>query len=165
MLLDDFVVPILASGHFSNLRSLHLYWEGPGSNDITTAHVAHIFEESLPLIETITTLEQLCIGAGNRFGWRKQWLVNHEAIRTHFQHLAGLRKLALRRDTYTPQTPGFDPEDYYQDRYNASPSDAIVRSRSDLDEQMNWFQHAQERMRARKMFVNGGPNSPYDSLN
>jgi hypothetical protein len=59
-----------------------------------------VAEESLATIGAIVSLKQLRLTAGCNIGWRQQWLVDHEALRTHLRGLKNLRTLAICRDTY-----------------------------------------------------------------
>jgi hypothetical protein len=95
--LDRFIIPTLSSLDFSNLASLFLVWGG--------APNAQIPEESLR-IGQLASLEQLSPCAGKTFGWRHQWLVDHDKLRHHLSQLKGLTKLALVRDTYPVPLPG-----------------------------------------------------------
>ena len=84
------LLPLLSTS-FWHLKSLHLQWPEATTTIPTVA---------LQLISTITTLEQLQLSAGCRFGWRHDWLINHEEMRRYLGFLQGLKKLAFSRDTY-----------------------------------------------------------------
>jgi hypothetical protein len=74
---------------------------------------------AIALISRMRTLEQLCLGAGNQIGWKKNWLIDHELIRNHLSNLPRLKKLAFQRDSYKLTTfLGYiDYERYYEDRF------------------------------------------------
>ncbi|KAK3349672.1 hypothetical protein B0T25DRAFT_610573, partial [Lasiosphaeria hispida] len=55
---------------------------------------------SLAAIGSIGSLEQIWLSAGWQFGWRHQWLIDHNAVRSCLQRLAKLKRLAISRDTY-----------------------------------------------------------------
>ena len=93
------VVSIL-SRSFSHLRSLRLTWDGTS-----------IPRDALRLIGTITSLEQICLGAGITVGWRHSFLIDHGAIRHNLASLRNLRKIAFHRDTYDAE----DPDHYYEE--------------------------------------------------
>ncbi|KAL8838638.1 MAG: hypothetical protein Q9170_002046 [Blastenia crenularia] len=91
--LEERILPLLAH-QFSNLRSLYLIWD---SKDIP--------QTSLDSISKITTLEQLSISAGEQYGWRHDWYIDHDTLRAHLCQLKSLKRLAVSRDTYS--TAGF----------------------------------------------------------
>jgi hypothetical protein len=90
----------LLSRSFSRLRSLRLTW-----ND------TFIPGDELRLIGTITSLEQICLSAGEVFGWRHSFQIDHGAIRHNLASLSNLRRIAFDRDTY--DTSAENPGDYY----------------------------------------------------
>jgi hypothetical protein len=114
--MDSCLLPCLSDGRWSNLTSLMLAWEGPGMNDATQPNIVNITAESLVAIGKIESLEQLYISAGIPNGWRHQWLIDHDVLRSSLGGLRKLRRLALSRDTYFP--PGGLPyshvEGYYE---------------------------------------------------
>ncbi|MCJ1383632.1 hypothetical protein MMC17_006746 [Xylographa soralifera] len=102
-LLETKIIPLLAKC-FHNLSSLSLTWEGRS-----------ITKNALERIGTLRGLQQLHLSSGQGFGWRHNWFVDHEAIRSNLSNLKNLRNLALSRDTYRTN---FDAlEDYYNDRF------------------------------------------------
>ncbi|EME80787.1 uncharacterized protein MYCFIDRAFT_165651, partial [Pseudocercospora fijiensis CIRAD86] len=76
-LLDDEIIPTLATGNFTNLKSLALNYEGPGTDDETRPHNGTISAQSLAAIATISSLEQLWLTVGIEYGSRTQWLIDH----------------------------------------------------------------------------------------
>ncbi|KAL3484464.1 hypothetical protein BJX62DRAFT_243893 [Aspergillus germanicus] len=80
---------ISALGALSNLKVLSLEWDG-----------TRIPESSLSALSSLVTLEQLHITSGNQGGWKHDWFVDHDIIRSNLSPLQKLKKLALTRDTY-----------------------------------------------------------------
>ncbi|KAM5376942.1 hypothetical protein ACJZ2D_005286 [Fusarium nematophilum] len=107
--LDRYIIPALTSHDFSTLRSLSLAWVGGSIDDSTRPHGVHVPKAALAAIGALVSLEQLSLCAGISFGWRHQWLVDHDELRGHLGKLKSLRKLALVRDTY-PVLLGLDVE-------------------------------------------------------
>ncbi|KAK1243958.1 hypothetical protein MKX08_002096 [Trichoderma sp. CBMAI-0020] len=132
--LDRLVVPILAEGGFNNLRCLSLAWGGEGVSDLTTSHEFHIPEAAIMTLGTIASLERLSLRAGNNFGWRHQWLIDHDKLRQHLRPLSRLKMLALVRDTYPISSfSHMDVEQYYSLRLVGESERADARARVDLD--------------------------------
>ncbi|KAL7905338.1 hypothetical protein GGI35DRAFT_145158 [Trichoderma velutinum] len=124
-LLDQQILPTLASGEWSNLTSLSISWrylENASSSGTEQAYT-HIAAESLAAITRIKSLEQLCLSAGEAIdeaaGWRQYWLPDHNDLRIRLQGLDNLQKLAFSRDTYKipDEIPFRDIESYYDDRW------------------------------------------------
>lgn len=134
--LDRYIIPALASQDFSNLRSLSLAWGGGSMDDSTRPHDVHVPKADLATIGALISLEQLSLCAGLCVGWRHQWLVNHDELRSHFGQLNRLRKLALVRDTYPIPLPGLDVEQYYSFRFDGHQEiiDADARPELDMNE-------------------------------
>jgi hypothetical protein len=99
-------LPLLST--FSNLTSLRVVW--PPSCLLLP-------ETGLRLISNLHTLNQLGIWCGYVGGWRRNWKVDHEAIRQHLSPLKYLKKLALRGDTYDSGIHFSTFERYYVDTY------------------------------------------------
>ncbi|KAG6997818.1 hypothetical protein G7Y79_00037g073360 [Physcia stellaris] len=87
-LIESQLLPNLSKS-FSNLTSLGLVWS---ENSISETALRHI--------SSLSTLQQLHLSAGHRFGWRHDWLIDHILMRKHLSRLQGLHKLAFSRDTY-----------------------------------------------------------------
>lgn len=109
-LIGGKLLPILSKS-FSNLTSLGLVWS---ENSIS--------ETALQYISSLSTLQQLHLSAGNRSGWKHDWLIDHILMRKHLSRLQGLQKLAFSRDTYfrnsrlvqdNPEEHQYEAEDYY----------------------------------------------------
>ncbi|KAI1029083.1 hypothetical protein LB504_012984 [Fusarium proliferatum] len=134
--LNHCIIPALMSHDFSNLRSLSLAWGGGSIDESTKPHNVHVSETALATIGRLVSLEQLSLCAGYCFGWRHQWLVNHEELRRHFSELKGLKMLALVRDTYLIPFAGIDVEKYYVLRIvgEQERTDAEARPELDLNE-------------------------------
>ncbi|KAK3292027.1 uncharacterized protein B0H64DRAFT_329972 [Chaetomium fimeti] len=134
-LLDSYLLPRLSDGRWSNLTSLSLAWCQTGPLKEGAADIVTIPAKSLAAIGTITSLEQLHLSAGIPAGWRHQWLVDHDVVRSNLGGLTRLKKLALSRDTYL--VPGGLPrsrlEAYYEDRFPTL---------SDLDGAAEWHEDA-----------------------
>ena len=132
--LDHLIIPVLAEGSFGKLRCLSLAWGGEGVNDMTRPHEVHIPEAALSTIGTIGTLEQLSLRAGNEFGWRNQWLVDHDQLCQHLRNLSRLKMLALGRDTYPISPSGHvSVERYYALQLVGDSERNDARARADLD--------------------------------
>ncbi|KAL7893195.1 hypothetical protein HDV63DRAFT_387573 [Trichoderma sp. SZMC 28014] len=131
--LDRLIIPMLAEGGFNNLRCLSLAW-GEGVSDMTIPHKFQIPEEALRTIGTIVSLERLSLRAGMDFGWRHQWLVDHDKLRQHLRPLTRLKMLALARDTYPISSSSrIAAERYYSARLVGESERAVARARADLD--------------------------------
>ncbi|KAL8772283.1 MAG: hypothetical protein Q9209_002495 [Squamulea sp. 1 TL-2023] len=91
LVLEERILPLLA-GSFSNLKSLSLLW-AEEEKDISM--------QSLELISRLASLEQLHLSAGTQWGWRNDWLIDHEKLRHHLSRLPLLNKLAFSRDSYS----------------------------------------------------------------
>ncbi|ORY56661.1 uncharacterized protein BCR38DRAFT_402313 [Pseudomassariella vexata] len=131
--LDQYIIPALSDG-FSNLRSLSLAWGGGSVQEETKPHIATIPDVSLQVIGTIRSLEQLSLSAGIRVGWRAQWLVDHDNIRTHLRGLGKLKLLALNRDTYPIPLAIPDIERYYTLNLVTESEHADAWARPELDD-------------------------------
>ncbi|KAF9776878.1 hypothetical protein IL306_004870 [Fusarium sp. DS 682] len=127
--LDSRIIPVLNGPDFSSLRSLSLAW---GGGSLAGTRKLDIPTASLEVIGRITSLEQLCLSAGFRFGWRHQWIVNHDKLRRHLGQLKELKKLALFRDTYSPSIPA-DADRYYTYRFAGPKEEQDAEARPDLD--------------------------------
>ena len=126
-LLENRVLPLL-SKKFSNLTSLGLVWEG-----------VSIPESALEIISTLQTLEQLHLSAGCQFGWKHDWLIDHDSMRAHLRKLPLLKKLAFTRDSYEPRHPYTPVERYYETRLCAD-ADGHLMPYSIEDHEM-WLEH------------------------
>ncbi|KAK4124703.1 hypothetical protein N657DRAFT_654960 [Parathielavia appendiculata] len=78
-LLDSHIIPLLSDGRWSSLSSLALVWSEPRIAVETQPDNATISAASLDGVGSIESLEQLCLSAGQQFGWRHQWLIDHDA--------------------------------------------------------------------------------------
>lgn len=79
-----------------NLTSLHLAWEG-GS----------ISPDSINIIGNITSLKDLWLSAGNPYGTRLEWEIDHQLQLDAFKPLHLLETLSFSRDSY--HVPNPDP--------------------------------------------------------
>ncbi|KAL8734040.1 MAG: hypothetical protein Q9166_001801 [cf. Caloplaca sp. 2 TL-2023] len=86
--LEDQILPLLAQS-FSKLSSLSLTFDSQSIN-----------RHALETISQISTLEQLLLSAGEQYGWRYNWLIDHQAMRNHLSKLTLLKRLAFDRDSY-----------------------------------------------------------------
>ena len=105
-LLENRILPLLAQS-FSNLTSLSLVWEGQ-----------NIPHQAIEHISQITTLKQLHLSAGDQYGWRHDWLIDHQVMRKHLRNLPMLETVAFSRDSYSN---GFTTncERYYVDGWRS----------------------------------------------
>ena len=101
-LLEDRILPLLAQS-FANLTSLSLIWAA-----------LRIPFQAMESITKITTLQQMHLSAGNQFGWRHDWLIDHGIMRRYLRHLPLLKKIAFSRDSYSNGI-GATCERYYVD--------------------------------------------------
>jgi len=102
--LETRLLPLL-SRSFTHLTSLNLSWAG-----------LSISPAALQLLSTLTSLQQLQLSAGARYGWRHDWAPNHDTLRKHLSTLPNLAKLALRRDTFRPDYDWIAADSYYSAR-------------------------------------------------
>ena len=116
--LEIDLLPLLSSS-FKRLTSLCLKWEG-----------STISESALDMISSISTLEQIHLSAGEEYGWKHDWLINHNSMRRYLRKLFSLQKIAFTRDTYLTEMPWSVGNSYYVDRYVRDEGDV-----SDLDSQ------------------------------
>ena len=124
--------PLLCPDKFTKLRSLSLSWAAfkhyhGGSDPV------FVPEEALAAIGMLTSLEQLCLSAGDPGGWQVEWLIDHDTVRRHLNGLTRLKRLALCGDTYAR---GLSPElapQYYFVKPLAPDVVAAARTRPDLD--------------------------------
>lgn len=132
-LLDSHLIPLLSDGRWSNLSSLSLAWSEPAAE--TQPNMATISADSLTAVGSIESLEQLCLSAGEQFGWRHQWLIDHNAVRLCLQGLARLKRLAFSRDTYVlpDDASGPSAEGYYEYRRVTSADRNSALERPELD--------------------------------
>ncbi|KAL2192249.1 hypothetical protein P885DRAFT_48138 [Corynascus similis CBS 632.67] len=134
-LLDSHLVPLLSDGRWSNLTSLSLVWSEPGTMVEAQPDIATISAASLAAVGSIESLEQLCLSAGQQFGWRHQWLIDHNAARQCLRGLARLKRLAFSRDTYVLPDDASSPGvgQYYEHRWvtSAERNDALERPELD----------------------------------
>ena len=136
--LDRQIIPLLSGGNFTRLTSLSISWDGPGMAEETRPHIATVAASSLAAIGTISSLQQLRLCAGQEFGWRCQWLVDHDNLRTNLRGLQDLRKLALSRDTY-PIGAYPDVEEYYSAQAFFEEHEDMARERPALDVPEDWL--------------------------
>jgi hypothetical protein len=104
-LIEDKLLPLLSSS-FMALRSLSIAWD---------EETKTINESSMEMISSLKGLEQIHISAGHHWGWRHDWLVDHDLMREYLSKLPNLKKIALSRDSYHGSTIGI--EYYYEDRF------------------------------------------------
>ncbi|RFU79400.1 hypothetical protein TARUN_2855 [Trichoderma arundinaceum] len=119
--MNNQLLPLLSNGEWSYLTSLSLSWRGPEMEEETSLRIAYVTPESLDAINSISSLEQLCLGAGEFAGWRHQWLIDHNEIRSRLRGLEKLKRLAFSRDTYNnldnlDEESSRHVERYYKDR-------------------------------------------------
>ncbi|KAF5482908.1 hypothetical protein CGCF413_v015508 [Colletotrichum fructicola] len=112
--IDNHLMPCLSNGSWANLNSLSLTWKGPGMEESTRPHIARVSESALAAIGSLDTLEQLSLTAGVNCGWRRQWLIDHDAVRESLKGLTRLKRLAISRDTYPVPYNLEEPEYYYE---------------------------------------------------
>ena len=106
--LEMHVLPLLSES-FYKLTSLSLIWDDTS-----------ISEYALEQISTLKGLHQLQLSAGEQFGWKNNWLVDHDIMRRHLMKLKRLRRLAFSRDSYPSQLSREFLEDngrYYEEGF------------------------------------------------
>ncbi|RFU78049.1 hypothetical protein TARUN_4179 [Trichoderma arundinaceum] len=131
--LDRLIMPILAKGGFDNLCCLSLAWGGEGAGDVTNPPAVHIPETALMILGTIASLERLYLRAGCSFGWKHQWLVDHDQLRHHLKGLSRLKMLALVRDTYAISPLDNNTARYYSLRWVEDEEYVDAQARPHLD--------------------------------
>lgn len=82
------IIPLI-SRSFANLASLFLVWDG-----------VSIPESDVEMISRIKTLKQIHLSAGEQYGHRYDWLIEHTTLRKHLCTLPLLEKVAFSQDTY-----------------------------------------------------------------
>lgn len=134
-------------------------------------------KEALRLISTLKGLEQICLSAGQQFGWQHNWQIDHEAMRETFSELPKLRKFALPRDSY--EVEGLSVEEYYSNPYTieavtaADSAEVAVEDEDDAEQaRLDNFRHrvreAWERIHLEKMlseadkYLQALPNHPLE---
>lgn len=117
--LEAQLLPLL-SHSFSRLTSLEIAWESTSIPDL-----------ALEFIGSLTTLQQIHLSAGNQFGWRRDWQIDHKAMQKHFRTLTSLKRVAFSRDSYKTEFSSHSIEYYYVDRFFAevNPQDPKERDR------------------------------------
>ncbi|KAH8586611.1 hypothetical protein B0O99DRAFT_643995 [Bisporella sp. PMI_857] len=105
-IIEAQILPILST--FLNLTSLKVSW--PKSRSLLP-------ETSLCLIGALHSLKYLCISCGRSKDWRRNWEVDHKAIRRHLSPLRYLQRLALCGDTYRASINSSNFERYYIDTF------------------------------------------------
>ncbi|KAK2772790.1 hypothetical protein CKAH01_13792 [Colletotrichum kahawae] len=102
--IDNHLLPCLSNSNWTNLNSLSLAWQGPGSEESTRPHIARVSKSALAAIGSLDTLEQLSLTAGVNYGWRRQWLIDHDTVR-ECHGLEPGRDLRLCRSSYRDPAP------------------------------------------------------------
>ena len=92
--LEKQLLPMLSES-FTCLTSLSLRWDGTS-----------IPLSALEAITSLKRLQKLHLSAGERFGWKHNWLIDHNSIRSHLEKLPRLQKLAFSRDSYAVRPLG-----------------------------------------------------------
>ena len=99
-MLDTKIIPLLEK--FRNLTSLSLVWQ---ENSIE--------ESALKGICTLKTLKQVCLSAGEQYGWKHDWLIDHDCLRRYLRTLPFLERLAFSRDSYNFEDSRLGVDSYY----------------------------------------------------
>ncbi|KAF6789375.1 hypothetical protein CSOJ01_14802 [Colletotrichum sojae] len=133
-LIDNHLLPCLSNGNWVNLNSLSLTWKGPGLEESTRPHIARVSESALAAIGSLDNLEQLSLTAGETLGWRRQWLVDHDAVRESLKGLKRLKRLAISRDTYPIPLNLAEPEYYYEIKFADPECFELAKKRNWMNE-------------------------------
>ncbi|KAF6843827.1 hypothetical protein CMUS01_01746 [Colletotrichum musicola] len=133
-LIDNHLLPCLSNGNWANLNSLSLTWDGPGMEESTRPHIARVSESALAAIGSLDSLEQLSLTAGEIMGWRRQWLIDHDAVRESLKGLTRLKRLAISRDTYPVPFDLREPEYYYEIKYAGPEDRKLAKKRKWMNE-------------------------------
>lgn len=113
-LIESKLLPLLVE-RFQSLTSLELAF----AQETTT-----LPQCTYKAIAQLKSLEQLCLQAGNQWGWKRTWLIDHEALRTCIKRLPTLKRLAFSGDTYLRREFQGDAfEHYYSMKYFNPQSD------------------------------------------
>ncbi|KAI1619857.1 hypothetical protein EDD37DRAFT_613563 [Exophiala viscosa] len=121
-IMDNTLLPLLCR-RFHNLRSLAIEY-GSARTQVSNS--------ALQYISQLKSLERLHLSAGERYLWRKTWLVDHHAIRQCVRQLPKLKSLALSRDTYHPDISNTNGDHY--ERYYTSPD--LLTARDSKEHQL-----------------------------
>ncbi|KAL3470050.1 hypothetical protein BJX99DRAFT_264590 [Aspergillus californicus] len=99
----DRMLPVLRT--FPNLKVLSLVWD--------ENMIAH---SSITALSALVGLQQLHINCSNEMGgWRRTWVINHEAIQSDLSTLRDLKKLIITQDSYRINN-GVHAQKYYESR-------------------------------------------------
>lgn len=98
----DRVLSVLES--FSHLTHLSMVWDG-----------AQVPESSSRILACLVSLEHLHISAGNQVGWRHDWEISHDSIKSTLSPLEKLKSLLFTRDSYMG---AHDPPELQTDYYH-----------------------------------------------
>ena len=109
-LLETRLLPILSKS-FQKLTSLALSWQDVSISNSALEHIG-----------TLQSLQQLCLSAGEQFGWKHEWVIEHRTMRKYLGKLQGLRRIAFERDTY--RIGRVNAEHYYEIRAPETLGDA-----------------------------------------
>ncbi|KAF6804438.1 hypothetical protein CMUS01_14845 [Colletotrichum musicola] len=129
-LINNHLLPCLSNGNWANLSSLSLTSKGPGMEESTRPHIARVPESALAAIGSLDSLEQLSLTAGVHYGWRRQWVIDHDVVRESLKGLTRLKRLAISRDTYPVPFDLEEPEYYYEIKV-AGPEDRKLAKKRD----------------------------------
>lgn len=99
--LETKIVPLLEK-NFRNLASLRMIWKGKS-----------IAKSALRGICTLKTLKQVSLSAGEQYGWKHDWVINHDCLRHYLSSLPLLERLAFSRDSYSFEDSRLGVESYY----------------------------------------------------
>lgn len=124
--LEFQLLPLLAAS-FTHLKSLSVQWQSTS-----------ISKRALGAISNIKSLEQISLSAGEQFGWKHDWLINHQDMREYLSRLPLLRKLAFSRDTYDKHIPGAQVGKYYMVPHM---SDSEYREMYEFDTRWKAWEH------------------------
>ncbi|KAF5500000.1 hypothetical protein CGCA056_v014972 [Colletotrichum aenigma] len=132
--IDKRLLPCLSNGNWANLNSLSLTWDGPGMEESTRLHIARVSGLALAAIGSLDSLEQLSLTAGVTAGWRRRWLIDHDALRESLKGLTRLKRLAISRDTYPVSYDLGEPEFYYDIRIPDLEDYVLAKKRNWINE-------------------------------
>ena len=100
-MLEMHIIPLLKK-NFRNLVSLSLVWKEPSIADSAVRQIC-----------SHKTLKQIHLSAGQQYGWKHDWLIDHVTLRRYLSTVPSLERIAFSRDSYSRGEPPMRPDSYY----------------------------------------------------
>ncbi|KAI1099106.1 hypothetical protein F4804DRAFT_322864 [Jackrogersella minutella] len=96
--LDSFIIPLLSTTQFENLKSLSLRWGRTTKEEPSASRTVEVPYKLFSAVGSLTTLEQLSLGTGALFYDDCPWLIDHDKAREAFSGLRKLRQLVFTQE-------------------------------------------------------------------